>query len=160
MKNLIFIFSVIFTLNLSYAQEYYEGEEEYSNLVWLTDINDAKAQSLKVKKPILMYFTGSDWCAPCKMLKKDFFNSEKFEKIANDFVLLKVDIPRRKDIITPEQLVKNNKLVSRYNRNGGYPNIVALNAKGNVLGELSGYTFLRETDRHFAFVESILENYN
>ena len=36
---------------------------------------------------------------------------------------------------------------------------VSLNSKGNVIGEIGGYTFLRETDRHFAFIDSILENY-
>ena len=75
-------------------------------------------------------------------------------------VLLMVDIPRRVDIITKAQKEKNIKLVRKYNKKGGYPNLVALNSRGEVIGELGGYTFLRETDRHFAFVDSVIENYN
>ncbi len=137
----------------------FSQEEELSNLSWLTDLEEAKKESMATKKPILMYFTGSDWCPPCKSLKQDFFNSKTFEEKSKKFVLLMVDMPRRMDIITEEQRKKNKVLVGKYNKKGGYPNIVALNEKLNVIGELSGYTFLRETDRHFTFIDSILENY-
>lgn len=153
MKNLFLIFAFALVCKVS-AQD-----EQLTNLHWLTDINEAKTLSAKENKPILIYFTGSDWCAPCKMLKEDFFNSPKFEEKAKQMVLLMVDIPRRIDIISPEQKAKNKKLVSQYNKEGSFPNLVALNGKGKVIGELSGYTFLRETDRHFAFVDSLLENY-
>ena len=74
-------------------------------------------------------------------------------------VLLMVDMPRKVDVISEEQKRKNIDVAQKYNRKGSYPNIVALNSSGNVIGELSGYTFLRETDRHYAFVDFILENY-
>ena len=153
MKNLILLFALVLVFKVS-AQE-----ENLSNLNWLTDIEEAKSMSLKEKKPILVYFTGSDWCPPCKMLKQDFFNSAEFEEKAKNMVLLMVDMPRRLDIISAAQKKKNIVLVQKYNSNGSYPNIVALNSNGNVIGEISGYTFLRETDRHNAFVDSILENY-
>ncbi len=156
MKKLLLLFIVTLSMTVN-AQDY--DDEEMSNLNWLTDLNDAKKEAVSSKKPILIYFTGSDWCAPCKMLKKDFFNTEAFEAKADQFVLVMIDMPRRTDIISKEQQEKNNKIVSKYNTSGGYPNLVALNDKLKVIGELSGYTFLRETDRHFAFIESILENY-
>lgn len=152
MKHLILVLAFALVSNV-FAQE------EVSNLNWLTDINQAKSISSKEKKPILVYFTGSDWCPPCKMLKQDFFNTPEFEEKAKNMVLLMVDMPRRIDIISAEQKKKNTALVNKYNKDGGYPNIVALNSKGNVIGEISGYTFLRETDRHDAFVDSVLENY-
>jgi len=153
MKKLALVLTLMFTI-VGFSQE-----EELSNLNWLTDFTEAKKVSIKENKPILIYFTGSDWCSPCKMLKKDFFNTTEFEERAKNMVLLMVDMPRRIDIITPEQKKKNIRLVRKYNSGGGYPNLVALNEKGKVIGELSGYTFLRETDRHFAFVDSVLENY-
>ncbi|WP_452599483.1 thioredoxin family protein [Pontimicrobium sp. MEBiC01747] len=155
MKKLIVILTLCFAVQ-GFAQY---DEEEVSNLNWLTDIEEAKQEAKASKKPILLFFTGSDWCPPCKSLKKDFFNSEAFEKKSKDFVLVMVDIPRRTDIITPEQRKKNNILVSKYNKKGSYPNLVALNGSLNVIGELSGYTFLRETDTHFNFIDSVLENY-
>lgn len=155
MKNFLILFSLLLAFQ-GYSQDY---NDEQSNLNWLTDLNEAKQVSAETKKPIIIYFTGSDWCGPCKMLKADFFSSDRFEKIAEGLVLLKVDIPRRKDIVTPEQLAKNKKVVRQYNKGGSYPNLVAIDSKGNVIGALNGYTFLRETDRHFAFVESVIENY-
>ncbi|MEM5538229.1 thioredoxin family protein [Olleya sp. AS48] len=155
MKKLIFLFVLCISFTVSAQEE----DEDMSNLNWLTDLNEAKTEAISSKKPILIYFTGSDWCAPCKMLKKDFFNTEAFEEKAEQFVLVMIDMPRRTDIISEEQQKKNNTVVSKYNTNGGYPNLVALNDQLNIIGELSGYTFLRETDRHFAFIESILENY-
>ncbi len=157
MKRVILLFTLLIFAHNIYAQYDYYGEEE-SNLEWYTDINEAKAESIRTKKVILMYFTGSDWCAPCKLLKKDFFSSDEFEKKAGNFVLVKVDMPRRIDIITPEQKAKNKVLVKKYNKDGSFPNIVALNENLNILGELSGYTFLRETDRHFTFINSFLNS--
>ena len=153
MKHLIVIFSLFFS-SLLFAQE-----EEHSSLNWLTDLSKAKVEATSSKKPILVLFTGSDWCAPCKMLKEDFFDSDEFETKSKQFVLLMIDIPRRTDIITEEQRKKNFEVVRKYNKEGGYPNLVALDDNLKVIGELSGYTFLRETDRHFAFIDSILENY-
>ena len=152
-KNLLVLFVLAFMCKVS-AQE-----DAMVQLNWLTDINQAKKESIKQNKPILIYFTGSDWCAPCKMLKEDFFYTEKFQGKSESFVLLLVDMPRRKDIITEAQRSKNTTVVRKYNKQGSYPTLVALNGKGNVLGELSGYSFLRETDRHYAFVDSILENF-
>ena len=157
MKKLLLVFTLCVSFSMLAQDD--DFEDYSSNLNWLTDLAEAKQESITSKKPILIYFTGSDWCAPCKMLKKDFFYTDEFEEKADKFVLLMIDMPRRTDIITPEQQEKNNNVVSKYNTSGGYPNLVALNDQLHIIGELSGYTFLRETDRHFAFIEAILENY-
>lgn len=153
MNQLILIVSLIFS-SLLFSQE-----ETHSNLNWLTDLNEAKAKATSSDKPILILFTGSDWCAPCKMLKEDFFDSEAFKTKSKQFVLLMIDIPRRTDIITEQQRKKNFEVVKKYNKAGSYPNLVALDDNLKVIGELSGYTFLRDTKRHFTFIDSILENY-
>ena len=152
MKKVVLLIALLISVT-TFAQE------EVSKLNWLLDIDQALELSEKEHKPVLIYFTGSDWCPPCKMLKADFFSSAEFEDRSKNFVLLMVDIPRKMDVISKEQKEKNLKLVSQYNKAGGYPNLVALNSKGEVIGELGGYTFLRETDRHFAFVDSVIENY-
>ncbi|CAN0380006.1 unnamed protein product, partial [Ectocarpus sp. 4 AP-2014] len=104
--------------------------QETAELDWVTDFETAKLLSGKQDKPILMYFTGSDWCSPCKLLKKDFFNSTEFQERADKVVLLMVDIPRRRDILSPEQLRANKELVVKYNNEGSFPLIVGLNNKG------------------------------
>ena len=133
--------------------------QEDVKLDWLTDFEEAKKIAKKEKKPILIYFTGSDWCPPCKMLKEDFFYTEKFKEKSKDFVLVMADFPRRIDIITDEQRQQNQKLARKYNTKNKFPNIVAVNHKGKELDNIMSYNMMRNTDRHYKFIEKVLKNY-
>ena len=151
MKKVALFLSLILTTVL-FGQE--------NKLNWLTDFETAQQVSKDDKKPILMYFTGSDWCVPCIMLHEDFFSTTKFEKQARHVVLLKVDIPRRVDIISEKQLKANKKLLSKYNKDGSFPLIVAMNEKGKVLGAQGSYSSsLRDPNRYFSFVTKITDTY-
>lgn len=120
---------------------------------WFTDLDEAKKEAKISKKPILMYFTGSDWCGPCKTLKTDFWENEAFLLQADDFVLLEIDIPFRDDIITPEHKEKNKKLQSKYNKGKTFPRLLALDASGRKKDEVSGYSMLRDTAPYYAFLD-------
>lgn len=122
------------------------------DLHWETDFNTAKQIAQQENKPILMYFTGSDWCSPCKQLKADFFSSEKFKERANSIVLLMVDLPFRQDIITDEQRKKNKILIKKYNSDESFPYLVGLNSSGKILNDISAYSSLRDTSLHFNFL--------
>jgi len=146
MKRIV-IFSFLVITAFSYAQE------NTTRLNWLTDLEEAKKTAKKEKKNILLYFTGSDWCSPCKMLKEDFFNTAQFEERSKDMVLLLIDYPRRTDILTPEQLKYNKQIVLKYNTQKSLPNLLAMNSNGKTLGNISGYSYLRETQNHYAFLD-------
>lgn len=133
--------------------------QEEVKLNWLTDFEKAKKISKKTKKPILIYFTGSDWCPPCKMLKEDFFYTEKFKKKAENFVLVMADFPRRIDIITEDQREENKKLARKYNTKNKFPNIVAVDHKGKEIDNITSYNMMRDTSRHYKFLEKIMKNY-
>ena len=135
----------------TYAQE--------NKLTWMLDFEEAKQMSKDNNKPILMYFTGSDWCSPCKKLKADFFNSEKFIQQSKEFVLVLVDLPRRNDLISAEQKRMNMLLMQDYNKRGSFPTLVGLNAEGKVLGDINGYGRNYGTDDHFAFLKKVLKKY-
>ncbi|MCA9777431.1 MAG: thioredoxin family protein, partial [Candidatus Eremiobacteraeota bacterium] len=63
--------------------------------VWLTDWEAAKAQAQRTNKPILINFTGSDWCGWCIRLKKEVFSQEEFKSWAGQkVVLFEADFPR------------------------------------------------------------------
>ncbi len=126
-------------------------------LNWLTDFEKAKKKSEKTEKPIVMYFTGSDWCAPCKMLHLDFFATKEFKERSKELVLLKIDIPRRVDIISEEQRVENNELVKKYNTEKSFPTLIAINHKGKVINSINGYSYLRDPSKYFLFVDSLLK---
>ena len=42
-------------------------------LNWHTDLSKAVSISINEKKPIMLFFTGSDWCGWCMRLKKEVF---------------------------------------------------------------------------------------
>ncbi|AXG70822.1 disulfide bond reductase DsbH [Kordia sp. SMS9] len=133
--------------------------QEEVKLNWLTDFEEAKKISKKEKKPILIYFTGSDWCPPCKMLKEDFFYTKKFKKKSKNFVLVMADFPRRIDIITDAERQQNRKLAQKYNTKNKFPNLVAVNHKGKELDNIMSYNMMRNTNRHYKFLDKVLKNY-
>lgn len=64
-------------------------------LKWETDINKAVKISNKTKKPMLLFFTGSDWCGWCIRLQKEVLKTPEFTKWANkNVVLVELDFPR------------------------------------------------------------------
>ena len=106
---------------------------------WLVDFAKAKARSVKEGKPILMEFTGSDWCPPCKALHKNVLTSDVFKKqMPGKFILLKLDNRRDKTGQTPEEIAQYKKLSSEYEVRG-VPTIVIADAKGKEQHRQVGY---------------------
>ena len=145
MKRVILI-ALIFITTMATAQM------KSSKLNWHTNLEEAQTLSKEQDKPILMYFTGSDWCAPCKMLKKDFFESPEFKIKAEDLVLVMIDYPRRVELLSQEQLDYNKTIIAKYNKQQTFPKIVMLNPEGKEVGRISGYSPTRDTSKHFTFL--------
>jgi len=124
-----------------------------NKLNWHTNLEEAQTLSLENDKPVLIYFTGSDWCAPCKKLKEDFFESPKFKDKAKDLVLVIIDYPRQVSLLSQEQLDYNKSIISKYNKQQTFPKVVMLNPTGTEVGRISGYSPSRDTSKHFAFLE-------
>ena len=115
---------------------------------WLTDYDKALKEAKKESKNVLVYFTGSDWCPPCKMLKTDLFDSAEFKALSEDYVLLYVDMPRNRDLLSPKQMTHNKQVMGKYNKKGVFPLLKIVNAKGNALDEYSGYSMNGEIQYH------------
>lgn len=65
-------------------------------LKWETDINKAISVSNKSKKPMLLFFTGSDWCGWCIRLQKEVLKTPEFAAWAKkNVVLVELDYPRK-----------------------------------------------------------------
>lgn len=109
---------------------------------WMTNWEEAKTTALSSGKPILLNFSGSDWCGPCIRLEKEVFGSEVFRAFADStLVLVKADFPRmKKNQLTPELSKQNESLAERYNPSGRFPYTVLIDAKGKVLGSWEGYS--------------------
>ena len=115
---------------------------------WLTDYENALNEAKKESKNVLVYFTGSDWCPPCKMLKTDLFDSAEFKALSEEYVLLYVDMPRNRELLSPEQMAHNKEVMGKYNKKGVFPLLKIVNAKGNALDEYSGYSMNGEIQYH------------
>lgn len=135
------------------------AQNKKSELSWVTNFDKAKEISKEQKKPILMMFTGSDWCPPCKKLKEDFFNSDRFAQEADKFVLLMVDLPKNRGIIG-EQQYKTNVLLNQKYGVSSIPVVIAVDAKGGIIDKIKGYNSSSDTGPHFRFIAKVLEKYS
>lgn len=123
---------------------------------WFDDYSEAQKAAKKEGKPLLVFFTGSDWCGPCKLLVKDFFSSDKFKDVATDnFVMYEANFPRNKDLISSSQKNDNFALKTKFNV-GSFPTVLILNAKGKETGRESGFNYIHDTTKHFNLLEAAL----
>ena len=109
-----------------------------AEVTWLTDLDAAKAQGVKENKPVLVDFTGSDWCPPCIQLHKVVFQSAEFAAVASKYVLVELDYPRNKPQ-SAEVKAKNREWQQKYAVNS-FPTILLLDAKsGELFGRVGGF---------------------
>lgn len=120
---------------------------------WLTNYDSAISKAKKQKKNVLVYFTGSDWCPPCKMLKTDLFDTNEFQELSNNYILLYIDVPRNRDLISEKQMVHNKELLTKLNKKKVFPMFKIIDAKGNELDKLSGYSMNGVIDSHLRLLE-------
>ena len=105
---------------------------------WLTDLAKAQAKAKAEKKMVLMDFTGSDWCPPCKALHKNVLSSKEFVEFAGKhLVLVELDFPNSKPQ-SPE-LKKANQALSEKFKIEGYPTVIVLDSEGKELSREVGY---------------------
>ena len=104
---------------------------------WQTNFNDAVDVANKEDKPIVLVFSGSDWCAPCIRLKRNILESEEFKSYASShYVLYNADFPRKKKNKLPEdKTTVNRTLAEKYNPKGYFPLVVVLDKNQSVLGK-------------------------
>ncbi|TVP76691.1 MAG: thioredoxin family protein [Puniceicoccaceae bacterium] len=120
---LLGLFSVGFTLHASGA--------------WLTDFEAAKAKAAAEQKPLLLDFSGSDWCGWCIRLDDEVFSQSSFKEFAaSELVLVKLDFPRDK-AQSDEVKAQNRALAGKYGVRG-FPTILILSAEGEKI-EQTGY---------------------
>jgi thioredoxin-related protein len=122
----------------SHSHDHKSTEKEASaHSQWMTNFEKAKALSKKTKKPILIDFTGSDWCGWCIRLDEEVFSKDAFKDYAKkNLVLLEIDFPRRK-AIDADTKAQNEALAQKYGIRG-FPTILLTDHKGEVI-ETTGY---------------------
>ena len=120
---------------------------------WTEDFAAARATAKETNKPILLDFTGSDWCGWCVKLHKNVFDKDEFKSwAARNVVLVMLDFPRNREI-SAEIKRRNGALQTKYNVRG-FPTIVILDPSGEKELGRTGYA---DTPQAFiAAVEKII----
>jgi protein disulfide-isomerase len=112
MKKIVFLLALLINYATTNAQD----------IQWHTDIKKAIEVSNKEKKPLFLFFTGSDWCGWCIRLQKEVFKTSEFMAWAKDnVVLVDLDFPRR----TPQsdELKQQNAQLQQVFNIQGFPTV-------------------------------------
>lgn len=112
-------------------------QQPSSGIQWYTNYDSAVAKAKQANKPLLLFFTGSDWCGWCKKMDSEVFDNADFIKDAgSSYVFVEVDFPMNKQLPADQQ--QQNALLKQKYGVTGYPTIVLLDASGNFIAE-TGY---------------------
>ncbi|NLF92773.1 MAG: thioredoxin fold domain-containing protein [Oligosphaeraceae bacterium] len=119
--------------------------------VWTSDFPAAEKLAAEKKLPILLYFTGSDWCKYCKFLQRDVLNQKEWQDWAADKLLLVyLDFPRNPTLISEDLQKQNSALQAKYQIEA-FPTLMLLEHDGQRLGNVQ----LRENNTPQTFKRSL-----
>ncbi len=103
---------------------------------WTQDYDAAKALAAEKNLPLLINFTGSDWCGWCKLMDKNVFAKDEWKEWAKDkIVLAYINFPNNKKLVPMHFVARNVKLQKEFGIRG-YPTYVLLNSAGEKIGTL------------------------
>jgi thioredoxin-related protein len=101
-------------------------------------LDEALSKAQAENKLVLLEFTGSDWCPPCKLLEKEVISTAEFTKFQNENLIFgKLDFPNR--IPQSEEVKKNNATLAEKFEIDAFPTLVLLKHDGTELWRQPGY---------------------
>lgn len=128
-----------------------------SNGEWLTNMPEAQKIAAKKDLPIMINFTGSDWCSWCHKLRDEVFSQAEFKDYAKEsLVLVELDFP--KNIEQSDAVKKHNDKYMKMFDIKGFPTILVVDADLNIL-TLMGYQpggpeqFIKDMESSIVFPE-------
>jgi len=129
-----------------------------NEITWQGNFEHAKHLAKRKKMPILLYFTGSDWCAPCIRMEKEFWKSKDVLQFCEDFVFVKVDCPRRTDLLTDNQRTENLTLLREFNKSKIFPCVIILTKNHRIWEKMSGYSGESSQKNYLLFLKRFSKN--
>lgn len=106
---------------------------------WVAEFDRGLELAREADKDVLVDFTGSDWCSWCKKLKREVFRQEAFlAGVADDYVLVVVDLPRSGAAIERVPDIARNRELAKQFGVQSFPTILLMTADGEAYGR-TGY---------------------
>ncbi|MCH9609418.1 MAG: hypothetical protein S4CHLAM45_05590 [Chlamydiales bacterium] len=110
------------------------------------DYAKALEQGCKEKKPLLLFFNGSDWSGLGMKMKNEIFLSSEFKKELGDrLICVELDFPKHHEIDSAKQL-QNRKLKEQYQIRE-FPSLVMIDSSERVILQ---FGYLPESGTQFA----------
>ncbi len=154
MRKIFLILVLLLGVKASFAQESVVAQEKEA-IKWEMSFDEAIKRAKDENKPVLVFFTGSDWCPPCKQVDRELFHTNKFKEFSTkNLILYKADFPRNRYLVSSSAKKANRKLQFKYGINS-FPTVVVMNADGDVLGKKKGAYMAAS---YYPFLEAILKN--
>lgn len=135
MKVLTFIVSCIVLMGFGC---YCEAQQNSTNQIqWQTNYPKALELAKSSSKPILLLFTGSDWCGWCSQLEQEALNTSEFIQTAGQhFIFVRLDFPLYNSI-EPQVAAQNKELRKKFDIRS-FPTILIVDETGKQIGS-TGY---------------------
>lgn len=114
------------------------SESPATRIKWYTNYDEAANQAKTSSKPLVLFFTGSDWCTWCSKIEEEVLNTREFnEGAGNRFIFVKLDFPLYTNQ-DPQQKAQNKQLQQKYNVRS-YPTLLVIDPKNNQQIGTTGY---------------------
>lgn len=123
---------------------------------WTMDLDAAKALAAQTGLPLLLNFTGSDWCGWCRLMEKQVFSQAAWKTYAKEkFILVWLDFPQDKTLVPEAFVERNNRLLQEFEI-GGFPTYILLDSDGQTRLGQAGASRDVNPERFIAALEDIL----
>lgn len=109
-----------------------------ANYPTFTDYQSGLEAARKNHVPLLILFTGSDWCQYCQMLEREVLSTSSFTKFSSShFVFVTIDDLRNSPVLDDDKR-RISGLEQKFNISG-FPTMVVVNENEKELDRLEGY---------------------
>ena len=133
---------------------------------WTMDLEAARQLAAEKQLPMLLDFSGSDWCGWCKVMEENVFTKPEWQSYAaENLVMVFIDFPKDKSLVPEKYIERNDTLKSEYGIRG-YPTFVVLDSDGTTeLGRLGSgrdktpQSFQSELEALFRLRPSVMAGY-
>lgn len=105
--------------------------------IWSQDYAACIKLAQEKNLPILINFTGSDWCGWCKLMDEKVFSTDEWKNWAKDNIILAyINFPNDKSLV-PEKFQKRNNQLAKQFSVEGYPDFRIIDCDGKTeIGQL------------------------
>ncbi|MBJ80825.1 MAG: hypothetical protein CMH60_05845 [Myxococcales bacterium] len=133
-----------FCLSLAIILGLWGQASEEKTIAWYTNHDQALAEALKAKMPVMIDFT-AEWCQACKELDEKTYTAPSVMREAERFISLKVDSTDMDDEV--------NRLFEKYNILG-LPTVLFIDSSGEPIDDPRVTGFV-EADRFLLLMQKI-----